>query len=589
MLADISHFSLPPETDAVEEDAPAAKRLRVDCSDGSAVIARLEELQTYLHNPSSKVTGNPSQDNGAVREDLLRSAVISTKQQLVKLSEEIRSLRYRLKQSQREVASLKAASLVTPQQQGDQSSANESTGRIALSSGRNDRREKRPSSSATSVGKSDVGGVDNDNTTGSGSGSGTSEGEEADLREQLAARVREVESLQQVLKSRQEAVEEAEKEVSKLQEEMERERQESTQRVADSRVREEQALSSLDAEMRRSALLENDVREKAELVEREQARFTATLGVMEQQVKEAEERMKAVEENCRQRVEEVETVMKNIQGERDGFERKLKRHKLFADVLAAMEHTIHKLEKVVNVQPATDASSREKILLQQVTDMSTSLTQLNSTVHKTKKLVAFGDKKNDQLQSEVLAQQKQADEQKAALEREQTANKALQTELAEARAEIARLRGANESLERAAQAMGEEMRGLKAEVVEMVNAEDSFQANWRRETVANEQLRERVGQLTGEVASLRKAVKHERVRFERRLLASQSEEDRMVVEGMQEAMHRYKAELLCPLCKRYPKNRYLSSCCHVLCQKCVEDRIAVSVVILELWKGERLF
>lgn len=395
------------------------------------------------------------------------------------------------------------------------------------------------------------------------------------LRSQVAKRDREMEVLQLKLQSRQEAVEEVERELARLQEEMERVRQETTQQLADHTIRADQALASLDAEVRKGALLEGTVRKQAEMIDQERAHFTATLSQLEQQVRETEERATAREEECQKRVEEVESTLKEIQGERDGFERKLKRHKLFADVLGSMEHTIHQLDKAVHVPVAEDASSREKVLRQQVTDLSLSLKQLNATIHKTKKLVAFGDQKNDQLHNEVLSRQKQANEQKLLFEREQKTSETLRNELEEARAEIARLREANQTLERSAQALSEEAHGLKTELAEMMGTEDSFQARWRRESNESEKLRERVSQLKSEVASLKKDVKNERTHFERRLVATRSEEDRELLDIMQEEMNRYKAELLCSLCKKRPKSCYLSSCSHVLCRQCVEERIAV--------------
>lgn len=55
-----------------------------------------------------------------------------------------------------------------------------------------------------------------------------------------------------------------------------------------------------------------------------------------------------------------------------------------------------------------------------------------------------------------------------------------------------------------------------------------------------------------------------------------SDEEKEVLELMQEEMQRYKAELLCPVCHRQPKDCILCKCQHIFCRECVDERISVS-------------
>lgn len=70
------------------------------------------------------------------------------------------------------------------------------------------------------------------------------------------------------------------------------------------------------------------------------------------------------------------------------------------------------------------------------------------------------------------------------------------------------------------------------------------------------------------------------------------ENEKEVIDLMQEEMHRYRTELMCPLCKVgvgvrrerqvRPKDCILARCQHIFCRECVEERIAVGAV----WESE---
>ena len=540
-LVAISHFTLPDNPNDTE--MPSTKRVKTDVTDGCVVLSRLEELRRCLEDPSSKAVPDPSLDADSAREDVLRAAVITAGQRLDQLGTEVRSLRFRLKQSQREVATLKAEHTVTTEKETSIIPEKPLISRPVL----------QPAAQPVAAPKTEV----ND--------------------EALA---KEVEVLKLQLQSRQEAVAEAEAETAHLREELERVKQSCAQRVADSASRERKAIWEMEAERRRNGTLDSVNREEGKRAERERSRCEVAIASMESQLKDADKRLKEEKERYHKKMETFEKEMKKIRAERDGFERKLKRHKLFADVLATMEGTIEKLTKVLSsTSEGSDASSREKVLRQQVTDMSTSLMELNTTIHKTQKLVAFGDKKNDQLQTEFLAQQKQIEMQKGEMEQDRETLREVKEQLNEANEEIARLRHANEALEKAAQGLADEVNGLRAEVMDMTASDDSYQSKWQRETAENERLKSHMLELNKEVTALRMSVKKERIRFERRLMASRSEEEKEVLELMQEEMRRYRAELMCPVCKVKPKDCILCKCQHIFCRDCVEERISVCVMI----------
>lgn len=63
-------------------------------------------------------------------------------------------------------------------------------------------------------------------------------------------------------------------------------------------------------------------------------------------------------------------------------------------------------------------------------------------------------------------------------------------------------------------------------------------------------------------------------------MKTKSDDDREVVDLMQEEMTRYKNELLCSICKLKPKDCILSRCQHIFCRNCIEERINVIFYIL---------
>lgn len=76
-LVAISHFTLP--DNPTDTELPPTKRVKTDVTDGCVVLSRLEELQRYLEDPSSKAVADPSLDPDSVREDVLRAAVITAR------------------------------------------------------------------------------------------------------------------------------------------------------------------------------------------------------------------------------------------------------------------------------------------------------------------------------------------------------------------------------------------------------------------------------------------------------------------------------------------------------------------------------
>ena len=159
------------------------------------------------------------------REDVLRTAVITASQRLTQLSSDVRSLQFRLKQSQREVAALKAEQMV---------SSDADTQTMATL--------PKPAAPVPPP-------VEHAPTPSQPS-------------PEDPARAREIELLRLQLQSRQEAVEEAEAEALRLRNELERVREECSQQLADGAARERKAAWDADAESKRNASLEAAVRKE---------------------------------------------------------------------------------------------------------------------------------------------------------------------------------------------------------------------------------------------------------------------------------------------------------------------------------------
>ena len=166
------------------------------------MVSRLELLEQCLRDPSRAVVASMSEDR--TREDVLRTAVITASQRLTQLSSDVRSLQFRLKQSQREVAALKAEQMV---------SSDADTQTMATL--------PKPAAPVPPP-------VEHAPTPSQPS-------------PEDPARAREIELLRLQLQSRQEAVEEAEAEALRLRNELERVREECSQQLADGAARERKA------------------------------------------------------------------------------------------------------------------------------------------------------------------------------------------------------------------------------------------------------------------------------------------------------------------------------------------------------------
>ena len=204
-----------------------------------------------------------------------------------------------------------------------------------------------------------------------------------------------------------------------------------------------------------------------------------------------------------------------VKRERDAFEKKLKRRKLFGEVLADTERAIQKLRDAVKQGEAAGGaeSARIEVLKNQLKDMSDAFRSCETLLHKTKNLVIFGDKKNDQLLSEFMELQKVCDELRTEKERRAVERAEQEADVARLQAENAELRAGNEALEAECARVVEEVRAVHSEVLTAVASEDSFERQAAEKEKEAAQLRREVEELGGTVQSLRGSVKRERFRF----------------------------------------------------------------------------
>ena len=214
-------------------------------------------------------------------------------------------------------------------------------------------------------------------------------------------------------------------------------------------------------------------------------------------------------------MEKAKEEAAQVRRERDAFEKKLKRRKLFGEALAATEHIIDKLRNVQKMGEKAEGeeSARIEILKNQLKDMSEAFRACEGVLHKTKNLVIFGDKKNDQLLSEFLELQKSFDELKLTREREAQTLQEREGEIEKLRGENAELRQSNEDLEKECMAVMEEVRSIHSEVVAMIAGEDRYEQQATAAEKEKAKLEKEVEALGGVVQGLRTSVKRERFRF----------------------------------------------------------------------------
>ena len=477
-----------PEEESTEEDEPS-KRLRVDTQQAGAILQRLDALEHLVRGNASPST--PLSASG-LRADALRAAVESAGSRMEALMGEIASLRRQVKQLQRDKAKLQATPTEPAATEGSITPSQSVPATVSM-----------PSTTAST-------------TASTPSSAGEEAGGDAE-KEELAKQVK---ALQLQVESRGEAAQEAEKEAARLREHVDA--------LQATLVRREQECEEAAREREREAenhrycvdALQHDWR-------REEAEFAALrddgealLRRVEAELEEGAAAARREKEEGRAAAEKALGEAAQVKRERDAFEKKLKRRKLFGEVLADAERAIAKLRDAVKQGEASNAggadgteAARVEVLKSQLKDMSEAFRSCEALLHKTKNLVIFGDKKNDQLLSEFLELQKACDELRAEKDRGAAAQKEQEQEAERLRAENAELRASNEALEAECARVVEEVRAVHGEVMAAVAGEDSFERQAAAKAKEAARLRREVEELGGTVQSLRGSVKRERFRF----------------------------------------------------------------------------
>ena len=486
-----------PEEEPTEEDEPS-KRLRVDTQQAGAILQRLDVLEHLVRGNASPST--PLSASG-LRADALRAAVESAGSRMEALMGEIASLRRQVKQLQRDKAKLQAAP----------------TEPVATEASITPSQSVSASTSMPSTTASMTASMTASTTASTQSGAGEEAGGDAE-KEELAKQVK---ALQLQVESRGEAVQAAEKDAARLREHVATlqatlvRREQECEEAARAREREtENHRYCVDA-------LQHDWR-------REEAEFAALrddgealLRRVEAELAEGAAAAQREKEEGRAAAEKALGEAAQVKRERDAFEKKLKRRKLFGEVLADAERAIAKLRDAVKQGEAGNAgnagngteAARVEVLKSQLKDMSEAFRSCEALLHKTKNLVIFGDKKNDQLLSEFLELQKACDELRAEKDRGVAAQKEQEQEAERLRAENAELRASNEALEAECARVVEEVRAVHGEVMAAVASEDSFERQAAEKEKEAARLRREVEELGGTVQSLRGSVKRERFLF----------------------------------------------------------------------------
>ena len=446
-------------------------------SQASILIQRLARLERVLKGDTS--TPQPTLTSG-LRTDALRSALVSAGSRLQTLMREIADLRAQVRQLQRDNAKLQVAP--TPSSENPVEAPLEPSTSVKEASAKKEPNAKKETS------------------------------EEAEGSEDL---LKQIKALQLQVESRGEAVELAERERARLERETSELRAEVDRRGRELdeqewRLRREEenyhrCVDDLKYDWGRDEERYRALREDTE----------ALLASVEARLERKEREWREEKERCQDEMAKVKEEAAQVRRERDAFEKKLKRRKLFGEALAATEHIIDKLRNVQKMGEKVEGeeSARIEILKNQLKDMSEAFRSCEGVLHKTKNLVIFGDKKNDQLLSEFLELQKAFDELKLAKEREAQTLQEKEGEMEKLRGENEELRQSNEALERECATVMEEVRSIHSEVVGMIAGEDRYEQQAAAAEKAKAKLEKEVEELGGVVQGLRTSVKRERFRF----------------------------------------------------------------------------
>lgn len=468
---------LSPSPSESSED-PISKRLHDASPECSVILHQLESLEASFR------TGDELQKSAVFldqrRNDLLRSALVNALQRLRLLMQEVESCRSQVHQLSREQATL--------QQQLEHPAVPEA--QISPLPEPSHRRPRGESPRAPSPPAGEA-----------GEASARLAKEVKALEAQVAERGSRIVELEAQSAALEETVEALKRERSGLREAMEGLKERAAAAEALRRKERESVFRAVERDVSRAEASRSAA---ATLLKRAEERLASERGQWE-----------AEKEAMRSARETAEQTAKQWKLERDGFEGKLKRRKLFAEVIGEVEGVSAKLRKVIKEfgRDGGDSEAHIRVLKEQVRDLGDAFKSCDGALHKTKKLVEFGDKKNDQLLNDCMKLQKTVEDQRDEIDREKEAQTKLQRENAELTAELDRLREAAKQNEEAMASVREEAENVKKTALELVGEEESYRQMWKRSERKREELEKRVDELLEANRGLRNAGVRDRRRF----------------------------------------------------------------------------
>lgn len=441
----------------------------------AALLFRVSQMEQLLKGDAPSADLQLSM-KGSFKNDILRTAITSSYNRIQLLLNEIAGLQSQIKQLQRDLATLQTSE---SKQEKQEETPNPPSAPVPIAKQIETIIEKKE--------------------------------ENQDVNEELKL---EITKLQLLVESRNEELAIAEKEVSKLEKEVQEYRIRSYDRISNSSYddrEKEYEIENLKKEIGELRHV-NDLELKKRNALRDEMEFV--LRKAETDLREKEEQMK---EDRKHYDDEIETMKRNevqLRLEKEAFEQKLKRKKLFSEVFQTLEEIVHKLYKVIKMNKdnggETDANSVITMLKEQLSQMSESYKKYESVIHKTKKLVDFGDKKNEQLSKELLELKKTIEDQKLLLEKERKEREELIKTQEALQEENQLIRRNNQLYEENCNKFDQEMKLLKDEITAIVSNEDNYEIRWKNEQKLNSELKAKIDSLYSEITTLRVSLKRSR-------------------------------------------------------------------------------
>lgn len=446
----------------------------------SALLLRLSQMESLLKGEKPSADLQLSM-KGSFKNDILRSAIRSSYQRIQSLLEEISGLQEQIKQLRRDIAAQKTLKdkSETPNETPIPPPAPAPAPVIPISKQIETMIEKKE--------------------------------EKKDGNEELRL---EITKLTMLVESRNEELAQAEKEVQKMEKEVRDYQNRYYDRVSNSSTNDrekEYEIEHLKDEVNELRHI-NDVEKNKQLSLRDE--MESVLQNVERQLRENEEQMKQERDQFHAEVDRMKHNEIQLIHEKEAYEQKLKRRKLFSELYQTLEEIVHKLYKVIKSNKenssVTDTNSVITVLKEQLSQMSEAYKNYESVIHKTKKLIDFGDKKNEQLSKELLELQKTIEDQKLQIEQERREKEELLKKQKDLEEENALIRSNNRMYEENCNKYDQEMKLLKDEITTIISNEDTFEQRLKNEQKLNGELKEKIDSLYNELSGCKVSLKRSR-------------------------------------------------------------------------------